>query len=409
MSTLYDSVRAALLAGLGAAALAGCNLDVTNPTVINAGDLDPVEDARRFSLSAQTNFYVANSLISLFGGYLSNELWVGAVRTPTNDIGRRALTPANADIDGAMWAPLSVAVATNDQVLQLLAGTADEASNIDLARSAMNSGFSLTLMGETFCQGVIQGGPALTPAQVRDTAIVRFTRAIEVGTAAGNDEGLEIATASQVGLARASLQNGDAAGAIAAAAAVPPDFEHDAFYSADLANLGLLGNQIVFFDNTVVVPEPYVALNDPRVPNEDTGDASQDPALEFVLQLKYQSFDSPIRVASGLEARYITAEAELSQGQSATALALIAERRNAGGQPAFAGTTAAEILAELMDQRARDFWLEAKHLGDIQRNPGSTPFVPVPGTPFYKPTYGDFGSDNCAPLPLSETLNNPNF
>ncbi len=62
-----------------------------------------------------------------------------------------------------------------------------------------------------------------------------------------------------------------------------------------------------------------------------------------------------------------------------------------------------------MDQRARDFWLEGKHLGDLQRNPDATPYIPVPGAPFYKPAYGDFGSATCVPLPLSETLNNPNF
>jgi hypothetical protein len=90
-------------------------------------------------------------------------------------------------------------------------------------------------------------------------------------------------------------------------------------------------------------------------------------------------------------------------------LALIGERRAAGEQGAFNGTTADEILAELMDQRARDFWLEGKAMGDFRRNPGAAPYVPAPGTPFYKPTQGEFGDLTCIPIPKEELDTNPNL
>ena len=80
-----------------------------------------------------------------------------------------------------------------------------------------------------------------------------------------------------------------------------------------------------------------------------------------------------------------------------------------GEQDDFTGTGAAAILAELMDQRARDFWLEAKHLGDILRNPAAAPFVPAEGAPFYKPEQGDFGPLTCLEVPFVEKANNPNF
>jgi len=67
------------------------------------------------------------------------------------------------------------------------------------------------------------------------------------------------------------------------------------------------------------------------------------------------------------------------------------------------------VLAELMDQRARDFWLEGKHLGDWQRNPTATPYVPATGTPYYKPTQGNFGNATCFPVPDIEINANPNF
>jgi hypothetical protein len=94
---------------------------------------------------------------------------------------------------------------------------------------------------------------------------------------------------------------------------------------------------------------------------------------------------------------------------SAPALALIATRRTAGAQPAFTGTTQTAILAELMDQRARDFWLEMKHLGDWQRNPSATPYVGASGTPYYKPVQGTFGTATCLPVPIGEITANPNW
>jgi hypothetical protein len=62
-----------------------------------------------------------------------------------------------------------------------------------------------------------------------------------------------------------------------------------------------------------------------------------------------------------------------------------------------------------MDQRAREFWLEAKHVGDWVRNPTATPFVGAAGTPYYKPAQGAFGASNCLPIPLAEVNANPNF
>jgi hypothetical protein len=127
-------------------------------------------------------------------------------------------------------------------------------------------------------------------------------------------------------------------------------------------------------------------------------------------QTKYPAITTPVRIASALEARYIAAEAQLKiNGTTGPALTLIAERRTAGNQPAFTGTTTAQILAELMDQRARDFWLEGKHLGDILRNPTAAALVPAVGSPFYKSELGNFLAMACLPVPFPEKANNPNF
>jgi hypothetical protein len=128
-----------------------------------------------------------------------------------------------------------------------------------------------------------------------------------------------------------------------------------------------------------------------------------------VESLKYTSDASPIRISSGLEASYISAEANLQLGNSAPALALIAARRTAGGQGPFTGSGTAAILADLMDQHARDFYMEGKKLADYQRNPAAVPYVAPSGAPFYTPNLSTFGNEICMPLTLNESAANTHF
>jgi hypothetical protein len=69
----------------------------------------------------------------------------------------------------------------------------------------------------------------------------------------------------------------------------------------------------------------------------------------------------------------------------------------------------ATVLAQLMDERARDFWLEGKHMADFVRNPSATPYVGQTGQPFYKPSQGAFGNLTCLPVPREEINANPHF
>lgn len=391
------------------APVAGCGLDVTNPEVIAAEDFDPETDARTLSLSAQTNLYNAFGAAVVRGAMFSGETWVGAVRQETNDFGRRVITPANLDINPSLWSPLSLAVASNDQVLEVLEEVPDAGSDIHVARSAMNGAFALVLMAEHFCQGVIRVGPLLSPEATLDSAISRFEQALQAAADASEPEADKILEAARIGLARSHLQKGENGAAAAAAAEVSPGFEYLAVHADDPGNRGRVGNPV--YDDTqgqiMVVAEAYRSLDDPRVPHQDQGTTAQDGQLPLVVQTKYPGYGAPIPIASGLEARYILAEAQLKQGDPTAAEQLIDERRAAGGQGAFGGGDDDAVLAELMDQRARDFWLEGKHMGDVRRNPSTTPYVPAAGTPFYKPSQGDFGDLTCIPVPNEERDANP--
>jgi hypothetical protein len=400
-----------MLAGTVALMLLACDMDVDNPTIIDADSFDPSGDATTVSMSAQTRFWSGYTTLILWSAYFSGELWTGAARAETSDVGRRNITSSSLDV-APIWNAIQPGVADNALAIRVLADAPNAATDINLARAYMNAGFAIQLMAETFCEGVILAGPPLTEAQMFDSASHRFSRALAIAGAigAGNAEAVKVVNAANTGLARVLLQRKDYAGAAAAAALVPDDFVYHAIRIDDSSNRGL-GNGVYSastLGTSVVVPEPYRALDDPRVPFTDAGTKAQDGILDLFRPAKYTGYGSPVRIASGLEATYIAAEARLvGSSDPSPALDLIAARRADNGQPAFAGGSNAEVLAELMDQRARDFWLEAKHLGDWRRNPAATPYVSPAGEEHYKS--GIFGDATCVPVPDSERNANPNF
>lgn len=414
MRNMHFSMRRVAVAGVTAVAMAGCSTDVKDPTVVQASTIDPIADARVFSLSAQQNFYVA------YGAYINNtanyanETWSGAVRNETNDIARHVIVDTNVDLSGQFWAPMQQVIGTNDQVVSVLEGTPTFNTDIAVARSSLWSGVAVELLGEIFCEGALHIGPALTPAQMMDSAVVRLQRAATIAGGLTGAEPTRIVNTARVFLARAYLQKGDNASALAAANLVPRTFVASTVQMDDAqpAARSRLGNGVYITSTgtTQIVAGLYRALADPRVTFVDAGINAQDGRNRLFRQTKYPAVTTPVRIASGLEARYITAEARLKiNGATDSSLTLITERRIAGSQLPFTGTTTAAVLAELMDQRARDFWLEGKHQGDIIRNPTAAALVPPTGSVFYKSEYGNFLAPACLPVPFAEKANNPNF
>jgi hypothetical protein len=406
------SIAVALAGVVGAVA---CNMDVSNPSVIDAATFNPNADGTTLSLSAQTNFFIAFQSVGLYGGLISEELWSGAARLQQNRIATRNFVSTD-DINADFFAPLSLAIASNENAVKALQGGPSAASDINLARASMNLGFALELMGETACFGVIQGGPQLSDAQLIDSAITRFTNAVTVATAAGS-AGTAIVNTSNVGLARAYLQKGDYTHASQTAALVPAGFQANVLTSPNVSTQGLLGN--LFYGITagaqIVAPALY-RTGDPRTPADSTRPGATLNGVPYIVQAKYKTYGDPIRLASSLEAQYISAEAAIhGSNNTSAALTLINARRAAGGQTAYAGgTDTLSVMGELLNQRARDFWLEGKKLGDLRRNP-SVPITAVLTDPNLSATYlksknpPTFGSNFCTPIPPQETSANPNF
>lgn len=402
---------AALAAGLG-----GCSnyLSVKNPSVIDVDATDPVADAPVLASSAVQNFAAAYGWLIMYSGWFVGETDVSETFPTRNEYGRRAVDPTNGSHNTDVWFPLSQAVAASYLVLDLTLPT--PAANIAYVRAQHSLAWSYLFMAEHFCTGTVRSGPELTTAQMLDSAVAYFTKTIDGGTAVNSTESKAFASAALVGRARAKLQAGQKAAALTDANAVPAGFTFNVAYFDDLSNRTRLGNRMWQFtaDRGSNAIAPAFRVTDPRVKwriapsNLLPQDANYqvDRGVPYAIQDKYPGFAAPIRLASKTEADYIAAEA---QG-SAAMLTLIQSRRAANGLTPYAGATDdASVLAEFMDQRGREFYLEGKRLGDFRRAGAAVKNVPVPASTYWKPGFAPVGNQTCYPIPQVERDNNPNM
>ncbi|MEY3702277.1 MAG: hypothetical protein RI891_1569, partial [Gemmatimonadota bacterium] len=409
MRFLRFSRATARLAGTAALlASTACSdfLTVKNPNVIDAGSVNPVDDAVTLALSGQQSYSSALGWMIMYGSWFTGEALVSETFPTRNEFGLRAVLNTNTSHSGDVWFPLSQAAAGNHLILGLDLPTPE--SNISYVRAHTWLGYSFQLMAEQFCQGVVYGGPLLTTNDMLDSAIANFTAAITKGTANGTTAAVQLANVARVGRARAYLQRGNKTSAAADAASVPAGFSFSFTHLDDPTNRTRLSNRMwqFTFDRGSISVAPAFRITDNRISYRVPGQHSlvaQDPnSGAFVIQQKYPTYASPVRVASKLEADYIAAEA----GTTADQITLINARRAAGGQAAYAGATdAASVLTELMTQKSLDFYLEGQRFGDWRRNPTSVLNVPVAGATYFKPGFPAIGTQTCYPLPLSETDN----
>lgn len=406
---------AAAMMVVGAAACGDDFVTVTNPDIIDAGTVDPTSSGAMLALSAQQNYVDMIGTVAMYGAWFSEEANVADTFPTRNEFGFRNITPNNSSLNSEVWQPLSRAVASAKQVLDL--DLPDPERNVSLARAATFRAFGILQMASDFCTGTFSGGPELTTAQMLDSAIYWFDRGNTVGRANATADGIALANAALVGRARAKLQKGDLAGAAADASQVPDGFVYTMRYTDDPGNRTRLSNDLWSFSFTrgSISVAPWYRQEDPRVPYRVQGGnpaptaAPQDAVPGgFHQQWKFPSFDAPMRLASKLEAEYIVAEA---QGDVNAQLALINARRTANGRPVYDGPTdAASVKVELFNQRALDFYLEGKRVADMRRAPEAVAhMITAAGQPYIKPGYQAVGTDTCYPLPFAERDNNDNI
>jgi hypothetical protein len=196
----------------------------------------------------------------------------------------------------------------------------------------------------------------------------------------------------------------------AVAASVPAGFVFQLEYSnLDNATRNK-AYQLNHRDDLVTVGETYRSMSfggdpDPRVAVTDKGVTGSGTTIPIWTADKYPSPASPIELATWEEAQLIMAEAALADNRLQDAVDIINVLHANVGLGNFASADPAEILDQIIYERAAELFLEGHHLQDLKRL--NIPLDPPPGTDL--PFGGSYGDEICFELPAIEFLNNPNI
>lgn len=454
--------RAALVAGVfvGAGTLAACEdfLTAENPAAV------PVERLADTSLVE----LMANSVIAgiqgqpyfwhtYLGAIFTDELRNHHVFIDEILFDQRRVTVDNSYNSVFTYGPRQRARWLADSVagrMRTIYAAGDSAlRDVRLARTYALAGYNLIMLAEAWCEvpvpaaGQVYGVP-VPSAQLFEMAEARFDSALKVAAAsraanAGLTSALgirmtlaadSVRNLANVGMARAALGRGDMPKAAAAARAVAPigagtDFRYDVFFNSNTT----LGLQNLYQERLSggggatsgsISDTPFIGLDDARVPHPvdaATGAPLPEPATNgsFVVPNSPPSFSTftgtpvggdftygtSMRLASLLEARYIMAEAE---GATAEHIAFVESRRLAYPSTTAADpTTAANFLANLMDQRRRDFYLDGHRLGDLRRYEKLYGLDLWPTGAYHGSATATYGDAKCWPINAAEVTNNP--
>jgi hypothetical protein len=274
--------------------------------------------------------------------------------------------------------------------------------NADVARGYLLGGFANRLMGELQCRTTVDAGPDLPHTENFARADSMFSRAITVGTAAGQSTFVNAAYAGRASV-RAWMGQWDAAAADAAH--VPTGFIYHSVFS--VANQNDLQYETNYRREFSLYNTMWATVtDDPRVPWDVPLDSNgqplkgQDGQTIFYHQLKYTDPGDDIPIAHGAEMRVLQAEWALRKGDYAGAEGFLNEARAKWGMdPLSLPTTAAEAWATLRFERYATLWLEGRRLWDMRR-------WNVEGAPMRDPA--DQGRDLCFPISENEMRSNPN-
>ena len=407
--------------------VAGCgdilSLKQSNPGQVDASTLYVPSNAQLVVNGAIADFECAYTRYVAGSGLLSDEIAAAIANSVNFDYDRRLVTPTGPYVGGcggaqqpSFYTALSTARAAADTAHARFEEWTDAQvpDRVKLmGQLSAYAGYSLVALGEAMCSAAINVGPELTSAQLFAEAKLRFDRAITEATTANDQTTLNLA---RLGRARALINVGNTAAAAVDAALIPANFivnvSMDAVNTRRQNTVFLHITQSFFgtvdpsFRNLTLgnAPDPRVAVTN----SGRTGSAANTPIW---TPNKYPLVNSPIPLAKYAEAQLILAEARIAAGDLAGAATAINNARNSGGRTGLplydaTGQTAAQVRAQLIEERRREFFLEGHRLFDIRRF--AIPLSPAPGAPY--PLGGGTYSDAvCFPLPAVERNNNPNI
>lgn len=409
----------ALALGLALPLVAGCSdlfsVDGDPNTVIAGGGITLDE----LLVGATADLYQSYDSKIVWGGLFGDEFNQVGTAPSIIDFDRRMVPTDHGggssrenSIGGGFYPNIQRAVFQANQGQQsILAGeiegvTGTPEDSPAYARLSLYDGLAKTWLADLYCTVAFNGeGPEHTSDEAYELAEQEFTQALGAANAAD-----AVRQAALVGRARVRLILGDHAGALADAQSVDPDFEMLATYSTnsfaqrnrvhfrvwDWGNWSVGQNFVGLEIDDTGEPDPRVALAFNPIP-------AREPTLDLWAPFKVPTASSPLRLATGDEARFIIAEIEGGQ----TAIDIINEIRAKYGigtewQPSGAGPN--EIRDKVIDERKRTLFLDGVRLGDLRR------YIDDYGLDFFEtsiPLGQSVGTQTCLPLPDVERQNNP--
>ena len=274
------------------------------------------------------------------------------------------------------------------------------------AQAKIYGAYSYLLMGEGFCQVAFDGAAVQPPTAALTLAETKFGEGIAFAQASSNTDMLNLA---RVGMARTKMDLKKWAEAAQFASQV------DTLYNKNVDRgqesnrrwnkLWRLAEQqgaytvAVAYRSMKAVRLAGDTVADPRVLVKDAGRGAFNSEVRLWVTTKYTGLVSPMRLASGIEANLIRAEALIQQNQVVQGMLLINNRRAKVGLAPLVAVTQADAINAIIDERRKELSFEGGHrLNDLLRykitwKVGSNPF-----------TNRNYGTTTCWPHPTRETL-----
>ena len=385
--------------------LFGCDFDVVNP-----GD---TED--QFLNDEDAHAALVVGVKRVFGTGMTDAAWLSATVAREN-FGPRELSNVRLgdvlaeDVNGE-WTDLHSARWTAEDAIRRITqvlGEAAAASDENVLKAHVYAGFANRMLGDLFCDAVIDEGD-VQPHTVHWTrAEQHFTDAIAMG---GDAE------AAFAGRAGTRLMMGAYSDAANDAGQVSRDFQFQQFFSdedASTVNRFVNFNDLSPYRRSTVFgtyfDDYFLQTGDPRTPwGSDPAFPDTEVAdLPWHFEMKYgrglENLGLPMTITSGLEMQLIIAENHLRNGSRDQALAIMNERRAELGLPDLVAASDAEAWTALKLERFREMWLEGRAQPDHRRYAADNTPGPLPELL----DQAGSGRDLCWPIAEVESASNPN-
>jgi hypothetical protein len=412
--------------GLLAASVAACDFEVSNPGPTPDTFLDRPEAHQAIANGAATLLFDGLNEVVYTTSAVVREVFPAGSTSAFGISNRQQVGRLEYDDEHIQWTPHQSARYVAESGFERFERTvtAGLSGYRPAVEAALWAGYANRLLGENWCEAVINGG-GIEPRTVFLTRAEQwFTRAMEL---AGSTASLaNVATAARAGRASVRMHLGNWEGAVADAAGVPTDFRFQAQYhntqQTHYNRMFFAGANRPYRAVTVwntFYDDYFTATGDPRtpwalLPGFPEGDASiafLNGKVPFKQQRKYVTEADDINLSSGREMRLIEIEAQLRAGNWQQAIDALNARRAELSLEAWPATNEAEAWSVFKRERGIELWLEGRRMGDLRRwqetnTPGDLHPLEQAGNPL---SYIRADQTLCYAIPKTEREANPNI